>query len=158
MITEKIEALLQEKYQEPEFADCFTIEIKQEGGNRLEVFVDSDSGMQFEKCQRISRFLEAHLDTNGWLGEVYTLEVSSPGIERPLKFARQYLRNIGRTFEVRLSAGETKTGVLKAVNPESIVLEEEIKWKEGKKNMKGTVQTVIPFEHIAKAIVKISFS
>ena len=43
------------------------------------------------------------------------------------------------------------------MNPESIVLEEEIKWKEGKKNMKGTIQTVIPFEHIVKAVVKLSF-
>ena len=158
MNTEKIEALLQEKFQEPEFADCFTVEINLQPGNLLEVFVDSDSGMTFEKCQRISRFLEGHLDTNLWLGAEYTLEVSSPGITRPLKFIRQYGRNLGRTLEVSLKVGESKTGILKEVNPESIVLEQEIKWKEGKKNMKGIVQTVIPFENISKAIVKISFS
>lgn len=157
MITEQIEELLQEKFAEPEFADCFVVEVKLEGKKGLEVYVDSDSGITLEKCQRISRFLESHLDTNGWLGEDYSLDVSSPGISRPLKFARQYHRNIGRTLEVQLSAGESKTGVLKTVNPESIILEEEIKWKEGKKNMKGTVQTVISFEHIAKATVKLSF-
>jgi len=158
MSREKIEALLQEKFQEPEFADCFTVEINLQPENLLEVFVDSDSGMTFEKCQRISRFLEGHLDANLWLGPEYTLEVSSPGITRPLKFIRQYGRNLGRTLEVSLKVGESKTGILKEVNPESIVLEQEIKWKEGKKNMKGIVQTVIPFENISKAIVKISFS
>lgn len=157
MITDQIEELLQEKFQEPEFADCFTVEIKLEGGKQLEVFVDSDSGITLEKCQRIHRYLESHLDANGWLGEDYGLDVSSPGIFRPLKFARQYTRNLGRTLEVQLSEGEGKTGILKTVNPESIVLEEEIKWKEGKKNMKGTIQTVIPFEHIVKAVVKLSF-
>lgn len=157
MITEQIEELLQEKFVEPEFADCFVVEVKLETNKRLEVYIDSDSGITLEKCQRISRFLESHLDTNGWLGEDYALDVSSPGITRPLKFARQYHRNLGRTLEVQLSVGESKTGVLKTVNPESIILEEEIKWKEGKKNMKGTVQTVIPFEHIVKAIVKLSF-
>lgn len=158
VIEEKIEALLNEKFQEEEFADCFLIEIKMNKGNWLEVFVDSDSGMDFTKCQRLSRYLEQHIDENNWLGEKYTLEVSSPGIGRPLVFARQYPRNLGRTLEVTLQDGSLKEGTLKTVNPESIILEWEHKYKEGKKTIKEMVQAVIPYAHIQKAVVKISFN
>lgn len=147
-----------EKFLEPEFADFFVVEIKlEQKTNRLEIYLDSDSGIDFTKCQRISRYLETYLDEGGWLGEQYVLEVSSPGVGRPLKFARQYPRNIGRTLEVTLREGEPRKGILHAVNPSGIVLEEEIKIKEGKKNRKELIHTVIPFEHIAKAVVKVSF-
>ena len=158
MIVEKIEQLLAEKFSEPDFADCFVVEIKlEQSEQRLEVYVDSDSGMDFSKCQKISRYLEPFLDEGAWLGPTYVLEVSSPGIERPLKFHRQYHRNIGRTLQINLKEGEPREGVLKTVNPESIILEQEIKFKEGKRNKKEIIQTVIPFEHITKAIVKITF-
>jgi len=83
-ITERIAQLLEEKYSTDEaFADCFNVEIELKPGQKLYVFADSDTGMTFEKCQKLSRFLESHLDTNGWLGDKYLLEVSSPGIGRP---------------------------------------------------------------------------
>lgn len=158
MIVEKIEQLLAEKFSEPDFADCFVVEIKlEQSEQRLEVYVDSDSGMDFSKCQKISRYLEPFLDEGGWLGSTYVLEVSSPGIERPLKFHCQYHRNIGRTLQINLKEGDPREGILKTVNPESIILEQEIKVKEGKRNKKEIIQTVIPFEHITKAIVKITF-
>ncbi|MBK8654752.1 MAG: ribosome maturation factor [Haliscomenobacter sp.] len=156
-ITEKIDSLLQEKFLEEAFADCFIVEIKLGAGNKLEVFADSDSGMTFEKCQRISRYLEEHIDAGGWLGLHYVLEVSSPGISRPLQFWRQYPRNIGRQIEVTLQDGTKRKGVLQAVHPETIVLSEEISRKEGKKTIKEKVETAIPFGHIEKTFVKVSF-
>lgn len=157
MINEAIERLLKEKFQEEAFADCFLIEVKLGANNKLEVFIDSDSGITFDKCQSISRFLEQHIDENNWLGERYTLEVSSPGISRPMTFQRQYPRNIGRTVEVTLQDGSVRKGTLSAVHPENIVLTEEIKTKEGKKTKKEKVETAIPFSQINKTIVKISF-
>ncbi len=158
MIVEKIEPLLAEKFSEPDFADCFLVDTTFEQATRhLEIFIDSDSGMDFTKCQKISRYLEKFIDEGGWLGESYVLEVSSPGIERPIKFHRQYNRNIGRTLTIELKEGEPREGILRIVNPESIVLESEIKFKEGKRNKKETIQTIIPFEHIVKAVVKITF-
>lgn len=156
-ITEKIESLLQEKFLEEAFADCFIVEIKLGTGNKLEVFADSDSGMTFEKCQKISRYLEEHIDAQGWLGTHYVLEVSSPGISRPLQFWRQYPRNVGRPVEVTLLDGTKRKGVLQAVHTENIVLSEETSRKEGKKTIKEKVETAIPFSHIEKTIVKISF-
>ena len=69
-VTERISRLLEEKFATDEaFADCFMVEIELKGGQHLNVFADSDSGMTFEKCQGLSRYLEKYLDENGWLGE-----------------------------------------------------------------------------------------
>ncbi len=157
VINEHIERLLAEKFQEEAFADCFLIEVKSGTNQKLEVFVDSDSGITFEKCQQISRYLEQYIDENNWLGEHYTLEVSSPGVSRPLAQYRQYPRNIGRTVEVTLQNGSLCKGTLSAVSPEHIIVTEEVKTREGKKTKKEKVETVIPFSHIHKTVVKISF-
>lgn len=149
---------LDEKLQEPEFADCFLIDINYaEKSNKLEVFLDSDTGITFEKCRQISRYLEAHFDENQMLGENYTLEVSSPGISRPLKLPRQYQKNIGRNLEVTLRSGTIQAGKLIEVTDFAATLEALVITKEGKKKKKEIVQTIIPFEDIKKAIVQISF-
>ncbi len=157
MVEAKIEALLAERFQEPDLADCFTVEVVLRPGNRLEVAFDSDSGVTFEKCQVVSRFLEAHLDTEGWLGERYTLDVSSPGVGRPLAFRRQYPRNIGRTLEVTLNDGSKLKGVLKAADADAITLEETKKVEVNGRKKKASVQTVIPFDNIRSTIVKVTF-
>lgn len=157
-LTEKIAQLLDEKYaSDAAFADCFTVEIELKPANKLFVFADSDSGMTFEKCQKLSRFLEAHIDENGWLGEKYVLEVSSPGISRPLKFIRQYHRNIGRELEVTLTDKTQAAGKLISADDEQIVLFSEVVEKEGKKKIKKEIQTPVLYSNIQKAIVKISF-
>ena len=157
MIEHKIESLLQEKLKEEEFADCFLVENKLHANNKLEVFIDSDSNMTFEKCRKISRFLEQHIEENNWLGEKYTLDVSSPGIDRPLLFLRQYQKNIGRKVEVFLNDGTNKTGSLLKADEEKIYIEEKIRVKEGKKTKIQVVETELPFTEISKTIVKIAF-
>lgn len=147
---------LDEKFREPEFEDCFLVELHQ-ASNKLEVFVDSDSGMTFQKCQRISRHLEEYLDLEHPLGEQYVLEVSSPGVDRPLKFWRQYPRNIGRTVEVTTEGGAKHKGKLIEVTPLAIILEEKVRRKEGKRTKTEHVQTTIQHDEIDKTIVKISF-
>ena len=157
MIEQQIESLLATKFLEEEFQDCFLIEVNHHPSNKLDVFIDSDSGITFEKCQRISRYLETFLDAEQWLGEKYVLEVSSPGISRPLRLWRQYQKNTGRTLEITLQDGSKKEGLLSEVQKDLILLEETIVEKEGKKNIKKQVLTPIPFVQIVKAIVKISF-
>ncbi len=157
MIEAKIEALLAEKFEEEAFSDCFLIEIKLRGKQKLEVFVDSDSGITFEKCTRISRYLEEHIEANQLLDEKYVLEVSSPGVGRPLKLKRQYHKNIGRTLEVKLKDWDKpKKGDLVRVNEAGIVLQETVTIKEGKKKRKEKVEVDIPFDAIEQSIVKIS--
>ncbi len=157
-VTERIAQLLDEKYATDEaFADCFNVEIELKPGQKLYVFADSDSGMTFGKCQKLSRYLEEHLDTNGWLGDKYLLEVSSPGVTRPLQFARQYPRNIGRTLEVTLNDKSKLTGVLTAADDQQIVLSYEVVELDGKKKKKVQVETPVALENIEKALVKLAF-
>lgn len=153
----QIESLLAVKFQEEEFKDCFLLEVNHHPGNKLDVFIDSDSGVTFEKCQRISRYLEAILDEKGWLGEKYVLEVSSPGISRPLTQWRQYRKNMGRTLEITLADGSRKEGPLADVLEDHILLTETVVEVDGKKKTKKQVLTAVPFEKIKKTIVKISF-
>lgn len=157
-LTDRISHLLEEKYATDEaFADCFTIEIELKPGPSLYVFADSDSGMTFEKCQKLSRYLEHHLDTNTWLGEKYVLEVSSPGVGRPLKFLRQYVKNIGRTLDVTLLDKSKQSGVLKSADPEKIILTQNVIEREGNKKKTVELEIPIPTDQIDKAIVKITF-
>ncbi|MFK7806833.1 MAG: ribosome assembly cofactor RimP [Saprospiraceae bacterium] len=153
----KVEKLLVEKFKEEEFGDCFLVAIEKNKGNKLEIFIDSDSGMTFQKCQRISRYLEQFIDEEKWLGEKYTLEVSSPGITRPLKFERQYRKNIGRAMIVKRNDGSKEEGTLKVVTETEITLEEKRRIKEGKKKKTQIVETTIPFDDIREAKVKIVF-
>lgn len=157
MIEHKIKELLTEKFNEEDFQDCFLVEIKAHQNKKVEVFVDSDSSLTLDKCRQLSRFLEKHIDEQGWLGEKYTLEVSSPGIGRPLQFQRQYTKNIGRKVEVKLLDGETKSGQLVAADDQAITIEEKLRIKEGKKKKTVVQQTVILFPDIKETKVKISF-
>jgi ribosome maturation factor RimP len=157
VIEQTLSKLLTEKFSEADFNDCFLVEIKVHQNKKVEVFVDSDSSLTLDRCRQISRFLEKHIDENGWLGEKYTLEVSSPGIGRPLQFLRQYTKNIGRKVEVALLEGETKTGTLVQANEQRIMIEEKLRIKEGKKKKTVIKQTEIPFSDIQETKVKISF-
>lgn len=157
-LTEKIAQLLEEKYSTDEaFADCFTVEIELKPGQKLFVFADSDSGMSFEKCQKLSRFLESHLDTNGWLGDKYLLEVSSPGISRPFKFLRQYVKNVGREVDVTLMDKTKQTGILLSADENQMILQQTVIQLEGKKKKEVVVETPVPMEQIEKTIVKPPF-
>lgn len=157
-VEEKIVDLLEVKFKEPGFTDCFLIETKMGANKRLQVFIDSDEGINFATCRKISRYLEEHIDTQGWLGEKYVLEVSSPGVDRPLVMERQYPKNVGRKLEVKVKEEDkARKGILKVVEPDHIVLEEERTVKQGKKKKKEKVEVEIPFDQIEQAKVKISF-
>ena len=156
-VTGKIVALLDSYFEQTEeLQDCFVVDVTP-SATKLDVFVDSDSGMTFAKCQRTSRFLESYLDEEQPLGEKYTLNVSSPGVDRPLKFHRQYVKNKGRTLEVTTTEGETYKGELITVTEEGLVLSGKVRRKEGKRKVTEVVETPIAFTDIKKSIVKISF-
>ncbi len=173
MIENKIEEILLEKFQEPEFQDCLLIEISMTSRNTIEIILDADEGLTLEKCQRISRHVENWLDTEGVTGGLinddYTLEVSSPGVSRPLMYPRQYTKHIGRTLELTLkpvAVDEQETpseepvkleGKLQAADNQGVTIEYEEIRKEGKKKIKENIVKTISFDKINKAFVKISF-
>ncbi len=155
-IEQHISQLLDQKFEEEGFKDCFLIEIKILR-KKIEIFIDSDNGIDLVRCQRISRYIEPFLDETKEVPEDYELEVSSPGVTKPLKLQRQYHRNIGRELDLTLADTTTKRAFLKEVLDNAIRVEETIKVKEGKKNVKKVIETTIPLETIQKAIVRLKW-
>lgn len=81
------------------------LEMKQMGGGAvLRLFIDREGGVTLDDCSRISRRLSAQLDIDDPITHSYTLEVSSPGLDRPLFSDHDYQRFIGKTLKVRTVA------------------------------------------------------
>ncbi|HLF19821.1 MAG TPA: ribosome maturation factor RimP [Bacteroidota bacterium] len=77
------------------------VRIRGEGGTKIiQAFVETDGGITIEECGDISRELDRLLRPSGIVDGAYNLEISSPGIDKPLKLLRQYRKNIGRTYSV----------------------------------------------------------
>jgi ribosome maturation factor RimP len=133
----------------------FLVEVKisSRAGARVLVILDGDKGVTIEVCTRVSRALAEMLDKSDLIDENYTLEVTTPGLDHPLKLKRQYVKNVGRGFKVHTKSKGMIEGKLAMVNDQEIVLQHEV--KEGKKMEVRTIE--IPFEEIEKAFVMVSF-
>lgn len=145
-------ALVQEKISDRE--DLFVVDVKMHSNGKLEVLVDGDQGISIQDCAGISRYVGFRLEEDDVIQHAYRLEVSSPGIDRPLDTVRQYRKNIGRSVDVRLADGVTRTGKLLDVTDASVVIVETIKEK-GKKAVEQ--QREIPLGNITTIKVLISF-
>lgn len=156
MHTEEIQNLLARKFEEEGFEDCFLVSIELQQKN-IRIFIDADSGVNFDKCQKISRYLETFFDKFSWFGDDYVLEVSSPGLDRPLIFPRQFKKNKGRMIQLKLLDGSELSGTLVEADEEKISLSREEIRKEGKKKIKETIETQLPYITIkeAKIVIKI---
>jgi ribosome maturation factor RimP len=123
-----------------------------QGPRKVMIFLDGDQGVSIDDCANLSREIAQELDENGWIEDNYTLEVSTAGIDHPLKLVRQYKKNKGRRVKVTLN-DEILEGQLADVNDERIVLSQES--GSGKKKEINTVE--IPFSEIKKTLVMVSF-
>ncbi len=163
MIEAQIEQYTLEKLEEPGFEDCFLLEVKFNPANKkAEVFIDSDTGISLGQTSKINRYLQNKIDESGILGEKYILDVSSPGVGKPLQMMRQYRKNLGRTLQVTHKEGDQHVkdkGTLTKVDEstDSIIIQFDVKEKVGKKKVVKTIEKNIAFKDITKAIVKVSF-
>ncbi len=132
-IKEKIEGWLQPVLDEK---NLFLVEIKVSLGKKIEVYLDSDTGIHIDDCAFISRFLEKHLDEGGLVPANYILEVSSPGMSNPLRVPRQYKRRIGRVLEIVKTDGTNLEAQLLEADDEKIKLK-EVKEEPKKKRKPG---------------------
>jgi ribosome maturation factor RimP len=102
----------------------FLVDLRIKPTNNVKVFLDGDSGITIEKCVQVNRKLYKKLEESAMFPDGdFSLEVSSAGLDEPLKSLRQYKKNIGRQVEVQFQDGSLKEGQLMAVNEEGIVLE-----------------------------------
>jgi ribosome maturation factor RimP len=103
------------------------VEYVKEGANfYLRVYADKEGGINIDDCVAISRALEEKLDEDDFISDAYILEVSSPGLGRPLKKEKDFKRSIGKEIDIKLYKAIDKqkefTGVLTSYTPDEIVL------------------------------------
>ena len=136
------------------FDDIFLVSIKIKPTNNFKIFLDADSGLGIDKCIKINRALYKIMEEMGMYPEGdFSLEVSSPGLDEPLKLLRQYKKNTGREVEVITNDDLKKEGRLTDVTEEKITIE----FTEGK-GKKAAVKTEdIYFNDIKQTKVQIKF-
>jgi len=132
----------------------FLVEVKIRPANNIMVFLDGDSGISIEKCISYNRQLYKLIENSGLFpADDFSLEVSSPGLDEPLKLMRQYHKNTGRKVEVVLKDGVKTEGVLKQVTESGIIIEET----RGKNKKKEVIEHNFPFESIKSTKIQIVF-
>lgn len=132
----------------------FLVSIKIKPTNNIKIFIDSDEGMSIEKCVKYNRKLYAQIEEKAIFPDGnFSLEISSPGVDEPLKMHRQYEKNKGRNVLVTFNDGTEKEGKLLEVTETDIIIEQ----KTGKGKKAETHQHVIPFDNIKTTTVQIQF-
>jgi len=130
----------------------FIVEISFRGDQRkriIEVFIDGEKNVSADNLAEISREINSVIEIQNLIKESYRLDVSTPGVDRPLKYIKQFPKHINRNFEITYNTGnEIKTITGKLLSIES----DELTFLSGKN------QIIIEFKNITKAKVLISFS
>ena len=134
--------------------ELFLVEIRIKPTNNIKIYIDGDQGVSVDKLVSYNRKLYRQLEEEGMFpnGD-FSLELSSPGLDEPLKLYRQYVKNIGRAVEVVTLDGQKQEGVLKTVSPEQL----EIEFVKGKGKKAVTQVLAIPFAQIKTTKVQIKF-
>lgn len=100
--------------------------VKEAGTWYLRAYIDKEGGITVDDCEIINRKLSDWLDEEDFIEESYILEVSSPGLGRPLKKEKDFARSIGKEVEVKLYKAFNKqkdyTGVLEAYDKDTVTL------------------------------------
>ncbi len=136
------------------YDDIFFVDMKVKPTNNIKIFLDADSGLGIEKCIKINRRLYRQVEEMGFYPEGdFSLEVSSPGIDEPLKMLRQYVKNVGRPVEVTLNDDTIIEGVLLEATEDNIILEQT----ESKNKKAVTIQIPVLFTDIKQTVVQIKF-
>lgn len=122
------------------------VEMRQAGRRTvLQVFIDKPGGVTHQDCAHVSRQLSAELDIHDFIPVAYDLEVSSPGLDRPLFGEADFRRFAGRSASVTCrraveGVGSKVTGTLRGLEEGSVLVE-----------LKGGRTVRIPLEMVAKA-------
>ena len=117
---------------ESEGMEIVDIELRHEGsrgGRVLRLYLDNDGGTNLDDLGRVSRQLSELLDAEDTIDGAYTLEVSSPGINRPLKKPAHFARFVGKRIRVRtrdlIDGRRSFLGILGQVVEDSVIITQE---------------------------------
>ena len=110
--------------------ELFDVDYVKEGSDwYLRVYIDKEGGVTIDDCQNVSRAFNEILDRENYIDDQYIFEVSSPGLGRPLKKEKDYVRNMGKEIEIRtyrvIDRCKEFTGILKAYDDTSVTIADE---------------------------------
>ena len=148
IIEEKVNALL------ANHPSHFLVEVRIKPTNNVKVFIDADEGVILSDLIDYNRKLYKQLEESSLFpnGD-FSLEVSSPGLDEPLKLFRQYKKNIGRFVDITLKDNTKKEGRLVEATEDGIVIETET----GKGKKKEIKQESILFDQIKNTKIQVKF-
>lgn len=143
MMLQEIEQIVRPSIQEMGI-ELWGIEYQRQGrAGVLRIYIDKPQGVVLEDCERVSRQVSALLDVHDPIQGQYQLEVSSPGMPRPLFYPEQYARYIGSEVQIRLNVPmngrRNILGIIQSVQADTLVLVE------------GNVEQTFLFSNIFKA-------
>ncbi len=126
------------------------VEYVNEGGNNyLRAYIDKPGGITIDDLEEISRELGEKLDENDFISDPYTLEVGSPGIDRPIKKDSDFERNLGRKVEVRLYKSYNKKkyyeGIIDSYDKDFVVIDDGDKKMEFRRADIALIRQTIEF-------------
>jgi ribosome maturation factor RimP len=127
--------------------DAFIVDIQIvsiEQRKVVQLYIDTDTGITIGQCSELSRQLSAALELQDVIPSSYVLEVSSPGLKKPLKLLRQYQKNVGRQFRVHF---KKDNGVEEIIAKLAGVENELLTFVKGKNEIYS-----IPFNEIIESI------
>ena len=134
--------------------ELFLVEVKIKPTNNIKVYIDGDQGVSIEKLVSYNRKLYKLIEEEGmYPNGDFSLEVSSPGLDEPLKMHRQYQKNIGRFAEIIDKERQKREGKLVGVGENEIIVEET----KGKGKKQEVVTHTIPLEQIKSTKIQIKF-
>jgi ribosome maturation factor RimP len=132
--------------------DLFLVEIRIKPTNNYKIYIDGDQGISIERLVQLNRKLYKQLEEENPNGD-FSLELSSPGLDEPLKLQRQYAKNSGRFVEIVRMDGTKMEGKLLEATEAAITVEET----KGKGKKAEVVTHHIPFEQIKTTKIQIKF-
>ncbi len=148
-IIEKTEELIA-PYLDENGIELVDVTYKREsGGMILRLLVDTPKGIHIDECEALNVHVSAVLDKESFIDEYYVIEVSSPGLDRPIKTDKDFNRSIGKDLEILtfgpIDGRKTHIGSLIGISGDKIVLEAD------------GISTVIPRDKIAVAKLHLEF-
>lgn len=136
--------------------EIFLVEVLVSADNRIRVFIDSPDGVSIEKCVELSRHLNVEFDREV---EDYDLEVSSPGLDMPLKVKEQYQKNLNKEVSIVMLDGKKHKGTLLKFDDEGIEAEVKVKLKAENQKKKTEImeKQIFKFNDIKAVKPLVSF-
>lgn len=149
-IVEKVKELVSDYLADHNIELVDMVYRRESGGMMLRLLVDTPEGITLGECEALNKYLGETLDKEDIINERYTIEVSSPGLDRPFKTDRDFERALGREIEITTFAPiddrKTHEGKLVGMDKDNIVVKAD------------DISVVIPKDKIALARLKVGFS